>query len=78
MISDYIEKYVLIAQLKHEFSVDDIDWDYVISKGERYANYICYPVEGERECVWLFTNDMTGVVEEVFFGRTVEEAIKNG
>lgn len=77
MISEYLEKEVVLVQLKHEVPYNNsIDWDWVLEHGRRIGDYIAYPIKSEG--AWLLTNYWTGCVEDVAFEETFDDIVRGG
>ncbi len=78
MISEYLDKETVIAQLKQQFPRQREEWDVVLDKGVKFKDFIAYPIKYGDSFVWLLTDYMTGVVTNVVFSPDLEYGYSHG
>ena len=78
MISEYLEKEVVIAQLKSEIANKNYDFDRMIETGREIGDYIAYFYANDFEPMWILTNKMIGIVEGVVISENLEQGFKAG
>lgn len=78
MISEYLEKEVVIAQLKSEIKDPTVDFDQMIETGREIGDYIAYYYANDFEPSWYLTNKMIGIVEGVVISENLEQGFKAG
>ncbi len=77
MISPYLDKEVVIAQLRHEIPTDfNVDYDVMLSTGKEIDGYIAYFYP--KEPMWILTNRLLGIVEGIVFSEDLEYGYSHG
>lgn len=78
MISEYLDKEVVIAQLKHEINDPTVDFDKMIETGREIGDYIAYYYANDFEPCWFLTNKLIGIVEGAVISENLEEGFYGG